>query len=75
MTKKLIEIAAGLVQTQAVSASMTTMEIASSLREVFSTLQSLEKAETAGINIEFTQPGHRGSSRNEAHTTGFDPER
>ena len=55
MTKKLIEIAAGLVQTQAVSASMTTMEIASSLREVFSTLQSLEKAETAGINIEFTQ--------------------
>jgi predicted transcriptional regulator len=56
MTKKLLEIAAAIVQTQAASASMTTMEIASSLREVFQTLQAMQKAEGEGIDIEFTQP-------------------
>ena len=48
MTKKLLEIAAEIVQTQAASASMTTMEIASSLREVFQTLQAMQKAEGEG---------------------------
>jgi predicted transcriptional regulator len=48
MTKKLLEIAAEIVQTQATSASMTTMEIASSLREVFQTLQAMQKAEGEG---------------------------
>jgi predicted transcriptional regulator len=48
VTKKLLEIAAEIVQTHAASASMTTMEIASSLREVFQTLQAMQKAEGEG---------------------------
>ena len=48
MTKKLVEIASEIVQTQAASTSMTTMEIASSLREVFQTLQAMQKAEGEG---------------------------
>ena len=48
MTKKLLEIAAEIVQTQAASTSMTTVEIASSLREVFQTLQAMQKAEGEG---------------------------
>ncbi|MGA2028423.1 MAG: MucR family transcriptional regulator, partial [Syntrophobacteraceae bacterium] len=56
MPKKLIEIASEIVQTQVSLTSMTAADIAASLRQVFSTLQELEKAETAGINIEVTQP-------------------
>ena len=48
MTKKLIEIASEIVQAQAASTSMTTVEIASSLREVFQTLQAMQKAEGEG---------------------------
>ena len=56
MPKKLIEIASEIVQTQVSRTSMSGADIAASLRQVFSTLQELEKAETAGIIIEFTQP-------------------
>src|SRR5208282_3773430 len=35
---------------------MSATEIASSLRQVFSTLQEMQKAEAGGIDIEFTQP-------------------
>ncbi|MFZ0930114.1 MAG: MucR family transcriptional regulator [Syntrophobacteraceae bacterium] len=56
MTKKLIEIASEIVQNQVSSTPMSADEIASSLRQVFSTLHELEKAETAGIDIEVTQP-------------------
>jgi predicted transcriptional regulator len=56
MPKKLIEIASEIVQTQVSLTSMSGAEIASSLRQVFSTLQELERAETAGIDIEITQP-------------------
>ncbi len=48
MTKKLLEIAAEIVQTQAASASMTSADIASSLRQVFQTLQEIQKSEAAG---------------------------
>jgi predicted transcriptional regulator len=48
MTKKLLEIAADIVQTQAASASMTSVDIASSLRLVFQTLQEIQKSEAAG---------------------------
>jgi predicted transcriptional regulator len=48
MTKKLIEIAAEMVQTQVSLTPMTTTDIASSLRQVFSTLQAMQKAETGG---------------------------
>jgi len=56
MPKKLTEIASEIVQTQVSLNSMTAADIGSSLRQVFITLQELEKAETAGINIEVTQP-------------------
>jgi predicted transcriptional regulator len=56
MPKKLIEIASEIVQTQVSLGPMSTADIASSLRQVFSTLQELQKAETAGTGAEFTQP-------------------
>jgi len=56
MSKKLIEIASEIVQTQVSLTSMSATDIAASLRQVFSTLQELEKAETAAIYIECTQP-------------------
>jgi hypothetical protein len=45
MTKELYEIAADIVQTQAGSKSMTSAEIATSLRMVFQTLQEMQKSE------------------------------
>ena len=56
MTKKLIEIAAKIVQTQVSLTPMSATDIAASLRQVFGTLQEMQKAETAGIDIECTQP-------------------
>jgi predicted transcriptional regulator len=56
MSKKLIEIASEIVQTQVSLTSMSAADIASSLRQVFITLNELLKAETAGINIECAQP-------------------
>jgi predicted transcriptional regulator len=51
MPKKLIEIASEIVQTQVSLTSMSATDIASSLRQVFSTLQELGKAETGGIEL------------------------
>jgi predicted transcriptional regulator len=51
MPKKLIEITTEIVQTQVSLTSMSTSDIASSLRQVFSTLQELQKAEAAGIEL------------------------
>ena len=51
MTKKLIEIAAEMVQTQASLTPMTATDIASSLRQVFVTLQEMQKAEVGGIEL------------------------
>ena len=56
MPKKLIEIAAEMAQTQASLTPMSAADIASSLRQVFSTPPELQKAQKAGIDIEFTQP-------------------
>jgi predicted transcriptional regulator len=56
MHKKPIEIASEIVQTQVSRTPMSGAEIASSLRQVFGTLHELEKVETAGIDIESTQP-------------------
>jgi predicted transcriptional regulator len=49
MTKTLIEIASEIVQTQVSLTSMSADEIASSLRQVFSTLRELQKVEGGGI--------------------------
>ena len=51
MPKKLIEIASEIVQTQVSLMSMSAADIASSLRQVFSTLNELQKAEAAGIEL------------------------
>ena len=48
MTKKLLEITAEIVQTQVASNRMTSADIASSLRQVFQTLQEMQKAEGEG---------------------------
>jgi predicted transcriptional regulator len=56
MAKKLIEIASEIVQTQVSRTPMSGAEIASSLRQVFSTLHEMQRAESAGIGVEFTQP-------------------
>jgi predicted transcriptional regulator len=55
MSKKLIEIAAEIVQTQVSLSSMSASEIASSLRQVFSTLQDLQHVETKGVDLEGSQ--------------------
>jgi len=51
MPKKLIEIASEIVRTQVALTSMSATEIASSLRQVFSTLQEMQKAEAGGIEL------------------------
>ncbi len=56
MPKKLVEIASEIVQTQVSVTSMSAGEIALSLRQVFSALHELQKAEAAGIETKVTQP-------------------
>lgn len=51
MAKKLLEIAAEIVQTQTANTSMTSTEIASSLRMVFHTLQQIQKSEAEGTQL------------------------
>jgi predicted transcriptional regulator len=57
MTKKLIEIASEIVNTQASKINMSSGEISSALREVFSTLHELQRAESG----EMEQPATRES--------------
>jgi len=54
MSKKLIEIASELVQSQVSLSSMSASEITSSLRQVFRTLQDLQKAEVGEFDIGVT---------------------
>jgi len=49
MSKKLIEIASEIIQTQVALSPMSAQEIVLSLRQVFGTLQELQKAETGQI--------------------------
>jgi predicted transcriptional regulator len=51
MTKKLIEIASEIVQTQVSLTPMKAAEITSSLRQVFVALYELQKTRTAGIDL------------------------
>ena len=55
MQKKLIEIASEIVQTQVSKASMTAADITSSLRQVFGTLNELQRAESGEIELPKTQ--------------------
>ncbi len=51
MSKKLMEIASEIVQTQVSRTPMTAADIASSLRQVFSTLHELQRAESGEIEL------------------------
>ncbi|MGA2734542.1 MAG: MucR family transcriptional regulator [Syntrophobacteraceae bacterium] len=51
MPKKLIEIASEIVQTQVSSTPMSGADIAASLRQVFRTLQEMQKAEAGAIEL------------------------
>jgi len=51
MSKKLMEIASEIVQAQASKSSMTAADIAFSLRQVFSTLHELQRAESGEIEL------------------------
>ena len=55
MTKKLIEIASEIVQAQVSLTHMTAADISSSLREVFSTLHEMQRAESGEIELPKTQ--------------------
>jgi predicted transcriptional regulator len=55
MPKKLIEIASEIVQTQVSLSPMTAADIAASLRQVFSTLQEMQKTESGEIELLQTQ--------------------
>ena len=57
MPKKLIEIASEIVRTQVSLTSMSATDIASSLRQVFRTLQEMQKAEAGGIELAPTAGG------------------
>ncbi len=51
MSKKLIEMASEIIQTQVSLTPMTAVEIAASLRQVFSTLSELQKAASGEIEL------------------------
>ncbi|MGA2402520.1 MAG: MucR family transcriptional regulator [Syntrophobacteraceae bacterium] len=55
MPKKLIEITSEIVQTQVSLTPMTAADISSSLRQVFSTLHELQRAESGEIELLETQ--------------------
>jgi len=57
MTRKIIEIASEIVQTQVSLASMSASEITSSLRQVFGTLLELQKAESGEIELPAQETG------------------
>ncbi|MEM5786151.1 MAG: MucR family transcriptional regulator [Syntrophobacteraceae bacterium] len=56
MAKKLVEIASEIVQSQVSLSPMSAGEIATSLREVFKTLQGMQKSEEEGTGFDLTQP-------------------
>jgi predicted transcriptional regulator len=51
MSKKLIKIASEIVRTQVSLTQMTAADITSSLRQVFSTLHELQRAESGEIEL------------------------
>jgi predicted transcriptional regulator len=60
MTKKLVEIAAEIVQNQVSTNPMSSEEIVSSLRSVFTALQSIQKSELEGAPFEPGKGGEEG---------------
>jgi predicted transcriptional regulator len=56
MAKKLLEIAAELVQAQVSTNQLATEEIVSSLKQVFSALRDMQKSEIEGMPLEIVKP-------------------
>lgn len=61
MTKKLVEIAAEIVQNQVSTHPMSSEEIVASLKSVFSALQAIQKSEVEGAGIEAVKVGDAGA--------------
>ena len=55
MAKKLLEIAAEMVQAQVSTSQLATEEIVSSLRHVFSALRDMQKSESEGLPLEISK--------------------
>jgi predicted transcriptional regulator len=56
MAKKLLEIAAELVQAQVTTNQLATEEILSSLKLVFTALRDMQKSESEGMPLELAKP-------------------
>lgn len=69
MSRKIIEIASEIVQTQVSLAPMSAAEIATSLRQVFTTLIELQKAESGEIELALTQEAFGSPERAPAQVT------
>ena len=76
MSRKIIEIASEIVQTQVSLASMSASEITSSLRQVFGTLLELQKAESGEIELPAQETAaSQEKAAGPTHTGKFDSER
>ncbi|MGC8492468.1 MAG: MucR family transcriptional regulator [Syntrophobacteraceae bacterium] len=62
MSKKLIEIASEIVNIQASKTTLTAAEISSALREVFATLNELQKVESGEIELPKIQEAEQASA-------------
>lgn len=60
MTKKLVEIAAEIVQNQVSTNPMSSEEIVASLKSVFSALQTIQRSEMEGGPVEAGRSGEEG---------------
>ena len=72
MARKIIELASEIVQTQVSLAPMSAGEIATSLRQVFTTLIELQKVEAGEIELSGTQESAGSLEKGLAHITPED---
>jgi predicted transcriptional regulator len=61
MSKSLMEMAAEIVQGQVSRTSMSSEEIVSSLRSVFSALMTMKQAETGGMDLDVMGSGDQAA--------------
>lgn len=62
MAKKLLEIAAEIVQAQVTTNQLATEEIVSSLKQVFSALRDMQKSELEGMPLEIGKPSEEATA-------------
>jgi predicted transcriptional regulator len=66
MAKKLLEIAAEIVQAQVSTNQLVTDEIVIALRQVFSALQDMQKSESEGMPLDVAKPSEESSPEDPA---------